>query len=79
MLPVASGFTELAAPILVWALAAVELIVKTTTSGSTEIQRPPNFPVFVMALVPKKPPDIKAGSWAKKVIADTSILKSEFS
>jgi hypothetical protein len=44
----------LAVPIRVWALAAVEPIAKATTSGSAEIQRPPNFPVFVIALVPKK-------------------------
>jgi hypothetical protein len=48
MLPDASGFTELAVPILVWAFAAVEPIARNTTSGSTEMQSRPNVPVLVL-------------------------------
>ena len=54
MLPDASGFTELAVPILVWAFATVELIAKSNTSGSAEMQSRPNVLVLVLiALLPK--------------------------
>lgn len=54
-LPEASGFTELAVPILVWAFATVEAIAKSTISGSAEMESRPNVLMFVlMALLPKK-------------------------
>ena len=48
MLPDASGFTDWAVPILVWAFATVEPIAKTISSGSVEIQSRPNVLVFVL-------------------------------
>ena len=55
MLLDASGFTDWAVPILVWAFATVEPIAKTTRSGTVEIQSRPNVLVFVlMPLLPKK-------------------------
>jgi hypothetical protein len=54
MLPDASGFTELAVPILVWAFATVEVIAKSNTSCSAEMQGRPNALVLVLiALLPK--------------------------
>ena len=54
MLPDASGFTELAVPILVWAFATVAVIAKSNTSGSAEMQSRPNVLVLVLiALLPK--------------------------
>ena len=53
-LPDASGVTELAVPILVWALASVEV----TASSSVQIQSRPNVLVVVVriALLPKTHP-----------------------
>jgi hypothetical protein len=51
-LPDASGFTERAVPIALWALATVEAIATATTSDSVEIQSRPNIlVVFIIALL----------------------------
>ena len=47
MLPDASGVTELAVPILVWALATIGA-AKNTTSDSAEIQCRPSVLVIVV-------------------------------
>jgi hypothetical protein len=54
MLPDTSGLAELAVPILVWALATVEPIAKSTISGSVEIQCRLNVLVFVVIPVLSK-------------------------
>jgi hypothetical protein len=54
MLPDASGCTDWANPILAWALAAVGVTAKSTTSGSAESQNRPNvLAIAVIALLPR--------------------------
>jgi hypothetical protein len=75
-LPDASGFTEWAVPIVLWAFATVEPIVKTTTSDSAEIERRPNVPMFfLIALLPTNRQSHNPKLWMENVMADTFGLK----